>query len=243
MLPEIEISEIDKQLMIGKLIIEIKRYKGETAQSLIQIGLRLIRLKEMVGFGNWGTWVEVNLAFSQNTAGQFMRIAREFSNSGSVKNFSTKELYLLLEIPKEEREEFIQQSHTLKSGESKTVYEMNTTGEFEFAVDTYKEKKAKEAQNNTQKQLPKVKEKQTGLHRSQKAQLTIKENKQKVKTDAKLLIRELTKNTKTLEHDYARVREFDQGTDKHIEDAAGACERIAQKLRLLINTTEKPSQG
>ena len=143
MLPEIEISEIDKQLMIGKLIIEIKRYKGETAQSLIQIGLRLIRLKEMVGFGNWGTWVEVNLAFSQNTAGQFMRIAREFSNSGSVKNFSTKELYLLLEIPKEEREEFIQQSHTLKSGESKTVYEMNTTGEFEFAVDTYKEKKQK----------------------------------------------------------------------------------------------------
>lgn len=103
-------------------------------------------------------------------------------------------------------------------------------------------KKAKEAQNNTQKQLPKVKEKQTGLHRSQKAQLTIKENKQKVKADAKLLIQELDKNTKRLKSDYTKVREFDQRTNQHIESVAEVCDRIARELMSLIHTTEKPSR-
>ena len=86
---------------------EIQFYKQQTAIGIIEIGKRLIEAKEQLQHGQWGKWLEDKVDFSQNTAGQFMRVAKEFSNSESVKNLGTRKLFLLLDLPAEKREEFI----------------------------------------------------------------------------------------------------------------------------------------
>ena len=86
---------------------EINFYKQQTATGIIEIGKRLIEAKEQLQHGQWGKWLEEKVDFSQNSAGQFMRVSREFSNSESVKNLGTRKLFLLLDLPAEKREEFI----------------------------------------------------------------------------------------------------------------------------------------
>jgi ParB family chromosome partitioning protein len=88
----------------------------------------------------------------------------------------------------------------------------------------------------------KVEEQQTELHHLTRAQLTMKD-KQKVKTDATLLVQELVKNTERLKFDYGQVGELDQDTDQHIESAAKVCDRMAQELRSLIYTMEVKAIG
>ena len=90
---------------------EIHFYKQQTATGIIEIGKRLIEAKEQLQHGQWGKWLEEKVDFSQNTAGQFMRVAKEFSNSESVKNLGTRKLFLLLDVPAEKREEFIENNN------------------------------------------------------------------------------------------------------------------------------------
>lgn len=61
--------------------------------------------------GQWGKWLDEKVDFSQNTANQFMRVAKEFSNSESVKNLGTRKLFLLLDVPSDQREEFIEKNN------------------------------------------------------------------------------------------------------------------------------------
>lgn len=132
---------------VERITTEILIYKQQAATSIIEIGHRLIQAKELIPHGEWGKWLEEKVDFSQNTAGQFMRVAKEFSNSESVKNLGTRKLFLLLEVPPDERETFIQQPQQLPSGETKTVQEMSTR-ELQIAIKAQKEAelKAQEAE-------------------------------------------------------------------------------------------------
>ncbi len=49
-------------------------------RSCMEIGKRLIEAKELVPFGEWGDWLKNNFAYSESTAGNLMRIYREFGN-------------------------------------------------------------------------------------------------------------------------------------------------------------------
>ena len=90
---------------------EINFYKQQTATGIIEIGKRLIEAKEQLKHGQWGKWLEEKVDFSQRTANQFMRVATEFSNSQSISNLGTRKLFLLLDVPVDNREEFIDKNN------------------------------------------------------------------------------------------------------------------------------------
>ncbi|KZE79292.1 hypothetical protein AV654_17630 [Paenibacillus elgii] len=75
-------------------------------RSAIEIGRRLIEAKELVGHGEWGTWLETNVSYSQSTANNFMRIAEEYRDSQTFGNLSYSQAVALLGVPAEEREQF-----------------------------------------------------------------------------------------------------------------------------------------
>lgn len=76
-----------KNAELEKIENEIITLKNQTAQNIIQIGYKLIEAKERLSYGEWGDWLRNRIDFSQRTANQFMRIAKEFgSNLQAISN-------------------------------------------------------------------------------------------------------------------------------------------------------------
>ncbi len=74
----------------------------------IEVGKRLIQAKEMVEHGEWANWLESNFALSQDTATNFMNVAKRFgANSETSRNFKFSQLVSLLKLPPGEEEKFI----------------------------------------------------------------------------------------------------------------------------------------
>lgn len=100
---------------------EINIYKQQTAIGMIEIGKRLIEAKEMVTHGEWGKWLD-KIEFSQRTANRFMQVAYEFSNSSALTNLGQTKIFLLLDLPTNERDEFIENNDI----ENMTTRELQT---------------------------------------------------------------------------------------------------------------------
>lgn len=106
---------------------EIKFYTQQAGMSIIEIGKRLHEAKICLPHGAWGDWLKNEVNFSERTAQNFMRIAREYQNPqllADMGNSATKAL-LLLSLPAEERADFVAETHEI-NGEAKTVAEMTT---------------------------------------------------------------------------------------------------------------------
>lgn len=102
---------ITKYEKLEKIENEIITLKNQTAENMILMGQKFIEAKKLVPHGEWGNWLEDKIGFSQRTANQFMRIAKEYvSNSQAISNLDATKIYLLLELPVEEREEFVNQN-------------------------------------------------------------------------------------------------------------------------------------
>jgi hypothetical protein len=129
---------------IDKVTAEILIYKQQTAQNIIEIGKRLIKVKENLPYGEWGKWLEEKVEFTSRTAQRFIRVANEFSNTTPVSYLGSKKLFALLDVPTEEREDFISQPHEV-NGQTKTVDEM-TSRELQKVI---KEKKQLEEKAKT----------------------------------------------------------------------------------------------
>lgn len=106
---------------------EINFYKFQAGSAIIEIGKRLCEAKQCLPHGAWGEWLQNEVEFSERTAQNFMKIAREYQNPqliADMGNSATKAL-LLLSLPADEREEFVGEAHEI-DGEAKTVAEMTT---------------------------------------------------------------------------------------------------------------------
>lgn len=96
---------------LEKIEQEIITLKNQTAENIILMGQKFIEAKKLVPHGGWGRWLEDKVGFSQRTANQFMRIAQEYgSNSQAISNLEATKIYLLMELPVEERENFVNQN-------------------------------------------------------------------------------------------------------------------------------------
>jgi hypothetical protein len=134
---------------IETLTTEILIYKEQVGTGIIEIGKRLIKAKELVGHGNWENYLKEKVEFSNITAYRFMKIALEMPNLSTLKDMNKSKLFLLLDVPNEERETFIESKHVVNDTE-KTVNEM-TTRELQKVI---QEKKAIENQlNNLENEL------------------------------------------------------------------------------------------
>lgn len=96
------------------LAAEIRSIHSQTVEivsrAAIEIGKRLNEAKELVKHGEWKTWLEDNVNYSQSTANNFMRMAKEYGeNSQAVGNLSYTKALALLGVPAEEREQFAEE--------------------------------------------------------------------------------------------------------------------------------------
>jgi len=90
------------------LTAEILILKQQTAHNIMEIGKRLISVKESLPHGEWGKYLKEKVDFSQVTANKFMKISEEYSNLKAPLDLGSEKLWLLLEVPSEERGEFVQ---------------------------------------------------------------------------------------------------------------------------------------
>lgn len=99
---------------IQEIETNIIRLKQKTAENIIQIGLELCRAKDKLSHGEWGDWLRSKLDFSQRTASTYMNIAKTFgSNSQAISNLSVTKIGMLLDVPEDKRENFIEE-HNVK---------------------------------------------------------------------------------------------------------------------------------
>lgn len=112
---------------------EIQFYKAQAGQCIVEIGKRLLEAKEQLPHGQWEAWLDKSVEFTPRTAQNFMKIASEFdSKTKSISFLPYTKLLALLQLPPEEREEFIAEPHTV-NGHQKTVQDM-TTRELQAAI-------------------------------------------------------------------------------------------------------------
>lgn len=101
MAPAAEVRNIET---ITGEILDAKRTGGE---AILTIGRCLIEAKGMLPHGEWKAWLEERVEFSQRTAQNFMRLAREFSNPQALADLGATKALVLLALPPEEREQFV----------------------------------------------------------------------------------------------------------------------------------------
>ncbi|MCD8397937.1 MAG: DUF3102 domain-containing protein [Lachnospiraceae bacterium] len=104
-----------QQYKLRKIEDTILNLKQKTAQNIIDIGNYLNDAKKLMPHGEWGDWLENKVGFSTRSANNYMRIAKEFdSNSQSLADFGNTKLQILLDIPKENRDVFIEENDVKK---------------------------------------------------------------------------------------------------------------------------------
>lgn len=105
---------------VGTITAEIVAISNQAAQmaymSMIEIGRRLVEVKEQIPHGEWGDYLKNEVKFSHSSANNFMRIFRRSSeaNSQTFANLGYSHIVKLLALPDEELSEFAE-SHDLQS--------------------------------------------------------------------------------------------------------------------------------
>lgn len=142
---------------IEKTTAEILILKDQTAQNIIEIGKRLIKVKENLEHGEFTEWLKQKVDISHRTANNFMKVATTFSNSQAIANLGSTKLFLLAGLEEEERQEVMQENNV----------EDMTTRELEKIV---KEKKQIKEQLEAEQEY------------SNELQEAIKEKEEKIRT-------------------------------------------------------------
>ena len=91
-------------------ILDAKRSGGE---AILTIGRCLIEAKDMLSHGEWRSWLEERVEFSERSAQRFMRLAREWSNPTTLSDLGASKALALLALPPEERETFLEEHNVV----------------------------------------------------------------------------------------------------------------------------------
>lgn len=91
-------------------ILDAKRAGGE---AILTIGRCLIEAKDMLPHGEWLPWLTEKVEFSSRTAQNFMRLAREWTNTQTLADLGASKALTLLALPPEEREQFMEENDVI----------------------------------------------------------------------------------------------------------------------------------
>lgn len=111
---------------------EILFYKRQAGSAIIEIGRRLNEAKEQLSHGEWLPWLQGKVDFSERSAQNFMRLAREYEKSAEIADLGASKALALLALPVSERADFVAEKHEV-NGEEKSVAEM-TGAELKQAI-------------------------------------------------------------------------------------------------------------
>ena len=110
----------------GLIAAEINKIKEDTKRILIynsiEIGRKLTEAKEMLPHGEWGKWLKTEVDYSKTTANNLMKIFQEYGSeqinllgdnlkSQTFENLNYSQATLLLGVPAEEREKFVEENN------------------------------------------------------------------------------------------------------------------------------------
>lgn len=201
---------------------EINFYKAQAANSIIEIGKRLIEAKEQLGEGErFLDWLKEKVDFSKSTAYRFMNAAKEAEKFPALGNFSPTKIYALLDVPADQRNEFIQQ-HDLED---------MSTREVEAAVKEWKQKyeNAQRIVEERAKYAEKLLKERQELESELRTKDQVLRNTQ---ADVKMLQDELKKKNNELKEEteklQTKLREAQQANN----------DDEVKRLRDLLNKTE-----
>ena len=180
--------------------------------STLEIGQRLKEAKELVGHGNWGTWLETEVNYSQRTAQNLIKIYDEYGekylvnaqnpNTQAIANLSYTQALAMLKLNSEERENFL---------ENNDVVTM-TTKEIEDAI---AEKKAVEEEKRL---LTESIEKMVKENEDLRKQISISEDLQKKLDELKKKSID-PKEITTLEHQLSKSKAEVEKLKKNLAEA------------------------
>lgn len=91
-------------------ILDAQRKGGE---AVLTIGRCLIEAKDMLRHGEWLPWLAEKVGYSEKTAQNFMRLAREFSNPQAIADLGATKALKLLALPADEREQFVAENNVV----------------------------------------------------------------------------------------------------------------------------------
>lgn len=94
---------------IRTLTEDILWRKNRAGMDMLEIGRDLIEAKAQLSHGEWMTWLREEVDFSQSSANNFMRIAREIDSGSTLAKLPYTKVLALLDVPAEERERFAQE--------------------------------------------------------------------------------------------------------------------------------------
>lgn len=97
-------SELQEVRSIETITAEILVYKAQAGAAILEIGRRLIEAKEQLEHGEWSCWLKEKVDFSERSAQNFMRLAKEYSNPQLVADLGYTKALALLAVPEEDRE-------------------------------------------------------------------------------------------------------------------------------------------
>ena len=126
-----------RERTIEEYTYDIIRNKEQAGAAILEIGRGLIAVKALLPHGEWLPWLTERVEFSERTAQNFMRLAREYSNQQTLADLGYARALTLLALPAKERDEFICESHKTDDGD-KTVIDMSSR-ELEKAIRERKE--------------------------------------------------------------------------------------------------------
>ena len=91
-------------------ILDAQRKGGE---AILTIGRCLNEAKDMLSHGEWLPWLAEKVGYSEKTAQNFIRLAREFSNPQALADLGATKALKLLALPQEEREQFVEDHNVI----------------------------------------------------------------------------------------------------------------------------------
>ena len=104
-------NELTEKRNIDTITAEILCYKQQAGIAILEIGKRLIEAKDQLSHGEWLPWLKEKVDFSERSANDFMKLAREWPNPQTFADFGPSKALALLSVPAEEREEFAEAVH------------------------------------------------------------------------------------------------------------------------------------
>ena len=87
---------------------DIQEAQRKGGEAILTIGRCLNEAKDMLPHGEWLPWLAEKVGYSEKTAQNFMRLAREFSNPQALADLGATKALKLLALPKDEREKFVE---------------------------------------------------------------------------------------------------------------------------------------
>lgn len=86
----------ETRFLVGQRASEIKNLIHRSAQDIFDIGQKLIEVKEKLGHGRFGLWLNAEFNWSESAARKFMQVSRQFKTVKFTDlNIATSALYLL----------------------------------------------------------------------------------------------------------------------------------------------------